>query len=93
MSLGKAKHLLQQIKTFPLFHRAGVENALFSLVLLQTCIFWWKGGIKTFQLSRWKQTPELESGREVELLDLSSICSPGESHSSGYSSYAAVELA
>lgn len=59
----------------------------------QTCIFWWNGGIKTFQLSRWKQTPELESGREVELLDLSCMRSPGESHSSGYSSYAAVELA
>lgn len=42
---------------------------------------------------RWKQTPELESGREVELLDLSSIHSPGESHSSGYSSSVAVELA
>lgn len=33
MSLGKTKHLLQQIKTFPLFCGAGVENALFSLAL------------------------------------------------------------
>lgn len=33
MSLGKTKHLLQQIKTFPLYCREHVENALFSLVL------------------------------------------------------------
>lgn len=82
-------------KTFHLFRSAGVENALFSLVLFlhKQAFSGKKAGIKTFLLSRWKQTPELESGREVELLDLSSIRSPGESHSSGYSSYAAVELA
>lgn len=33
VSLGKTKHFLQQIKTFPLFCGADVENALFSLVL------------------------------------------------------------
>lgn len=75
--------------------KAGVENALFSLVLFlhKHAFSGKKEESRLFSCLRWKQTPELESGREVELLDLSSIRSPGESHGSGYSSYTAVELA
>lgn len=75
-------------KTFPLFCRAGFENTLFSHVLFlhKHAFSGGKREIKSSQLSHWQQTTELESGREVELLDLNSTSSPGESHSSGYSS-------
>lgn len=71
------------------------KNALFSLVLFlhKHAFFGEKEESRLFSCLTGNRHLSWKVGEKLRLLDLSSIRSPGESHSSGYSSYAAVELA
>lgn len=92
-SLGETKHLLQN---FPSLLRSGVsKNALFSLVLFlhKHAFSGEKEESRLFSCLAGNRHLSWKVGEKLKLLDLSSVRSPGESHSSGYSSYAAVEPA